>query len=204
MPGNFEIDEDGLVKAEIGIRGILGRKDRVVHLVNRAGRAAEVTMKLYAPEGNTGAFKRSIGKSLPEFRPGGAGGGGVWTVVVGVQDTPEIRDRHGYAYPTNVFQGTGVFGPRGHWIKTEPGNVMVIKDWRGENLRARDVDRGTGSVLGGRRGRLVARTGTIFTHQVEGQMPQREWYDAGRDRAQMVISSNFHRIFNIHDSMDDI
>lgn len=199
MAGNFEIDEDGLVKAEIGIRGILGRKDRVVNLVNRAAVAAAISMKAQAPHGKTGAFARAIEKTRPEFRPGGAGGGGTWVAVVGVTRTPETTDAQGFSYPTNVFQGTGIYGPRGSFIKTAPGNVMVI-----ENYKARDIDRGRGIVLGGRTGRLNARPGTIFTHQVIGQRPQRDWYDAGRDRARLIISSNFHRIFNIHDSMSDI
>lgn len=203
MAGNFEIDEDGLVKARIGIRGIRGRRDRVVHLVNRAGIAAYATMKIEAPAGKTGAFRRSIDKTRPHFLPGGAGGGGTWTVVVGTTATPDTRAGRGF-YPTNVFQGTGVFGPAGVGIKTAPGNVMVIKDWRKAGFRDRDVDRGTGTVLGGRSGRLTGRPGIIFTHHVEGQRPQRDWYDHARDRAETIISSNMHRIFNVNDAMDDI
>ncbi len=204
MAGNFEIDEDGLVKAQIGIRAKLGYKDRVKHLVNRAARAAEVTMKAQAPHGKTGGFVRAINKTQPHFRPGGAGGGGAWVAVVGVTRTPETTTSDGHSYPTHVFQGTGVFGPRGSFIKTAPGNVMIIEDFK-----ARDIDRGAGKVLGGRTGHLKARhlagrPGVIFTHWVEGQRPQRDWYDAGRNRAQIVISSNYHRIFRMGDRMDDI
>lgn len=214
MAGNFEIHETGLLQAQVGIRGILGRKDRVKHLLNRAARSAEATMKIAAPR-RSGAMARSIAKSDPQFRPGGAGGGGTWVVMVGVTETLETRSRQfgglhrrgpekfgpGTAshYPTMVFHGTGVYGPKGRAIKTEPGNVMVIEDYK-----ARDVDRGRGIVLGGRTGRLAARPGIIYTHQVLGQRPQQEWFHEGRRRAELVIASNLHRVFHLGDPMDDI
>jgi hypothetical protein len=98
-----------------------------------------------------------------------------------------------------VFHGTGVYGARGRAIKTAPGNVMVI-----EGYKARDIDRGTGRVLGGRTGRLNARPGTIYTHQVLGQRPQQEWFHEGRRRAELIIASNLHRVFHAGDRMDDI
>ena len=196
MAGNFEIDEQGLVKAEVGIRGILGKRNRVVNLVNRAALAAMITMKAQAPEGDTGAFARAIEKTRPEFRPGGAGGGGTWVCVVGVTRTPETTVDGGFSYPTNVFQGTGLFGPRGRVIKAAPGNVMVfpVKIHFGRTIAA---------ISAGARGR-VAKPGVVFAKTVRGQQAQTDWYDAGRDRAQLIISSNLHRVFNIHDSMSDI
>jgi hypothetical protein len=71
-----------------------------------------------------------------------------------------------------------------------------------EGYKARDLDRGI--PLGGKRGAFGNSPGIIYTKEVRGQRPQREWYDAGRDRAQLVISSNLHRVFNINDPMDDI
>lgn len=196
--GNFEIDEHGLVKAEIGIRAHAGYKDRVKHLLNRAARAAEVTMKLTAPDGprhkSTGGFERAIGRERAEFRFGGAGGGGSYVAIVGVQRTAETI-KGGYSYPTNVFQGTGIYGPKGTVIKAAPGNVMRI-----ENYKTRDVDLFKGKVLS----HVNKEPGVIFTKTVKGQPPQRAWYEAGRERARLIISSNQHRIFNIHDPLNDI
>jgi len=202
MAGNFEIEEHGLLKAEIGIRGHLGYKDRVQHLVNRAARSAELSMKLHVPDGpltkSTGGMRRAIGRERARFLPGGAGGGGTWVAVVGVQRTAETT-KDGHSYPSNVFHGTGVYGPKGTAIKTQPGNVMVI-----EGYKARDIDRGSGRVLGGRSGHLGARPGVIFTHQVLGQRPQQDWFFDARDRAQVIIASNLHRVFRLGDPMNDI
>lgn len=202
MAGNFEIDEHGALEAEIGIRGHLGYKDRVQHLVNRAARSAEIHMKLHVPHGpltkSTGGMRRAIGRQDTRFRPGGAGGGGTWVAIVGVERTPETTT-DGFSYPSNVFHGTGLYGPHGRAIKTAPGNVMKI-----EGYKARDIDRGTGKVLGGRTGRLHARPGVIWTHQVMGQRPQQAWFHDGVDRAQLVIASNLHRVFHLGDRLDDI
>jgi hypothetical protein len=200
MAGNLEIDEDGLVKAAVGIRGVVGRADRVKHLVNRAAAAAEITMRANVPNEKTaeptGGFERAIGRERAEFRPGGAGGGGSWTAVVGVQRTAETT-RNGYSYPTNVFQGTGIYGPRGRAIKASPGNLMIfpVKTHFGNTINS--------IVTGGQRG-YVSTKGVIKTTEVLGQKPQREWYDQGIDRARLIISSNLHRVFNVNDPMGDI
>lgn len=205
MAGNFEMEESGMLKADIGIRAVLGRKDRIQHLVNRAARSAEVTMKLNVPR-KSGAMGRAIDRTRAHYVPGGAGGGGTWVAIVGVTETPATRAGGnqfspgvGSHYPSMVFHGTGVYGPRGRAIKTAPGNVMVIEDYK-----ARDIDRGKGIVLGGKTGRLNARPGIIFTHQVLGQRPQQEWFHEGRRRAELIIASNLHRVFHLGDPMDDI
>jgi hypothetical protein len=208
MPGNFELEEDGLLKANIGIRAVVGRSDRIQHLVTRAAIAAELTMKANAPHGKTGAFIRSIERSKPFFRPGGPGGGGSYIAVVGVTETPETRSKSKHLspgrashYPTMVFHGTGIYGPQGRVIKTAPGNVMRI-----EGFKARDIDTAKGIIGGGTflTGRIKPFSGILYTHQVLGQRPQQEWFHEGRRRAELIISSNLHRVFNVNDPIDDI
>lgn len=196
MAGNFEIDEHGLLKAQIGIRAIAGRGDRIRHLVTRAARNAAITMKVKAPNNSphksTGGFSRAIDHTRAEFRPGGVGGGGTWVALAGATRTADTVDASGHSYVTNVFQGTGLYGRRGSYIKAKPGNVMVIAGYK-----TRDWDRSKGRMHKG-------KTGIIFTKWTQGQRPQREWFDAGVDRANMLIASNLHRVFNVNDPMDDI
>lgn len=178
MAGNFRIDDGGSVlRAEIGLRAIAGRKDNVSKLVRGAARSAAFTMKALAPVGKTGGLVRRIDWTDAEYRPGGLGGGGTWVARAGV--------RVGDPYPSNVFSGTGIYGPRGQEIRARPGNIMVI-----EGYKPRDFDRSKRNPILGK-----PRAGPIFTRTIKGQRAQQDWFRAGIERAQAHVAFYYGEIF---------
>lgn len=177
MAGNIEIKVDGTMNAEIGLRGIAGKRDNVKKLVEQAAVAASTAMYARAPRGRTLGLSRRIDWQRAEFRPGGSGGGGTWVARAGVTA--------GDPYPTHVFRGTGIYGPEGQPITARTGNVMVI-----DNYKQRDMDFSRNfPVL------RKPRPGPIFTRSIKGQKPQREWFIAGQETAEWYLATYYHRIF---------
>jgi hypothetical protein len=169
MAGNFEIDVNGDVKAEVGIRAIQGRRDKIETLIYRAARAGAEEMRQTVPN-RKGGMERSIRAEFPRFLPGGAGGGGTWQASFGPTRTAEtVRD--GWAYPTNVFRGTGLYGPRDRYIRPTRKRAMRFD------------------------GAYYGRKGWIFAKYIRGQKPNRLWYDLGVARANSYVSRNLHRVF---------
>lgn len=169
MAGNFSIEVDGATKATVGIRAVLGRRDKIETLVFRSARAGAEEMKLRVPH-RKGGMERSIKAEFPRFHPGGAGGGGTWEASFGPTRTSEtVKD--GWAYPSNVFQGTGLRGPRHRLITPTTRKVM----------------RFPGSFYG--------RKGWIFVKWTKGQNPNRLWYELGHARASQYMRRNLHRVF---------
>lgn len=126
--------------AEFGIQATT-RKLRVqmIEILGETGRIAEDLMKTNVPR-QTGQLAASIELHPIQYSPGGAGGGGLWTV--------EVRVGAGVPHLQWVVEGTGVYGPRGGWIRPKRAKFMTFQK-KGEPRRFREV--------------------------VAGQKPQREW-----------------------------
>lgn len=106
---HLEIDVDGLNKVEAAV-ALMPQKNRLIlrQVLNKLGDFALHYAQLFAPiqiGPGGGELLRRLQKSPIRFKPGGAGGGGWYELLVGI-----IR---GDRYPLYVHGGTGLYRQTG-------------------------------------------------------------------------------------------
>lgn len=120
---------------EVLIRVEANAKEQTRHIIEHSARSAEAVMLAKVPRSNSGnrdTIAASI-RSVSEYHPGGAGGGGFYEARVGPGEDAPGHLRY-------VMEGTGLFGS-GSLIRSASGGVLAIEK-RGEGVHFRTFSRG--------------------------------------------------------------
>lgn len=185
---NFSVEpvgyDFGRVEADIRFRTIPGMRDEIVDATNQAARMASIYAYDNAPQGETGNLRAAINFTPARYRPGGAGGGGTWVAVVGVDET---RAPHA----NWLLHGTGVFGPRRRQIypKRSRGDATTLfRSPRGggigpENKDPRARRKGKGATLTFQKQGEPRR----WRRSVAGQPAQDDWWEGAMNVAREVL-----------------
>ena len=162
----YGVDVHGADTIVLRMRAIDKFRDEVINALRLAAFSAGAYMKVHVPF-YSGAVYRAIFITEPQYRPGGAGGGGTWTAMAGVDASlaPHVEP---------LIEGSGLYNrdePK-NGIFPANGNVMVFK--------------GSGSkgVFGEK----------VFTRYVAGQKPQRAWFEDAMELANQIIERELHGI----------
>jgi hypothetical protein len=153
----FEFHSDGVENAQLQIRAQANETGRKLRrIVEDAAEFGATVMRREVPK-RTHRLERRITSTDADFRPGGAGGGGVYTAEFGFTDDPgPERD-----LPFWVYHGTGVF-------KDDPsfgGGLNPIFPLGDQPMRY--FDNGQWHVR----------------YSVRGQRPQKEWVEESYEAA---------------------
>lgn len=127
-------------------------------------------IRIYAPQGETGALIRHVNRTAVGWHPGGAGGGGTYEAMAGVRGIDTAGSRR--IYPTWVEKGTANQG-RGYIYPRGDASRLPAK------TSAADLRR--------------KRWGKVLTFQKQGE-PRKYRYRVRGQRPQPFVFAAFHQV----------
>jgi hypothetical protein len=126
---DWAIEERGADEMVLRIQALKGFRDKVKELLDLAANDAGSYMKTHVPFHSGAVYRAIFVHTQSTYRPGGAGGGGSYEAVVGI-DTVEAP------HAETLLTGSGIFNtdePK-NGIYPAQGNVMVFRGAAGEKV----------------------------------------------------------------------
>lgn len=126
---DWSIEEHGADEVVVRIQALKGFKDKVKALVDLAAFNAGSYMKTHAPFHSGELYRAIFIHTQTGYRPGGAGGGGSYEAVVGIDTTQA-------PHAETLLTGSGIYNteePK-NGIFPASGNVMVFRGAGGDKV----------------------------------------------------------------------